>query len=73
MTLVHLRVTSDGYEIQTGGAPLRVTVSHGGPVLQLTFPGAWRAARKGVLVRNLIAKQFQPMVPRLRIHLRRSR
>ena len=73
MTLVRLGVTSLGYKIDIDSTALGVVVSRRGPALQLTFPGAWRAGKKSTLVRNVIAKQFEPIVPRLRIRLRRSR
>ena len=73
MMLVRLLVTSAGHEIQAGGASLIVSVSRRGPALQLTFRGPWGAGKKSMLIRNLFAKQFEPVIPRLRIHLRRSR
>ncbi|MDQ3515334.1 MAG: hypothetical protein M3403_00970 [Gemmatimonadota bacterium] len=73
MMLVRLLVTSPGYEIYMGATALGVVVSRRGPALQLTFRGPWRAGKKNVLVRNLFAKQFEPIVPRLRIRLRRLR
>jgi hypothetical protein len=39
---------------------------------ELRFAGPWRAHRKALLVRSLLAKQFEPLLPRIRIRLRRA-
>ncbi|MGK2934438.1 MAG: hypothetical protein ACSLFE_04245 [Gemmatimonadaceae bacterium] len=73
MTLVALAVSPDGYEIRTRHESLRVTLTSRGRAFQLRFPGRWRAVAKGKLVKRLLAKQFEPFVPRPRIRLRRTR
>jgi hypothetical protein len=73
MTLVGLTVSPAGYEIQTRHDSLGLTLSSHGRGFQLGFAGRWRAAAKGRLVKRLLAKQFEPFVPRPRIRLRRTR
>ncbi|MGI8617674.1 MAG: hypothetical protein ACR2L6_01125 [Gemmatimonadaceae bacterium] len=73
MTLARLAVSPAGYEIQTSPDVLRLTVAQHGRVFELGFAGSWRAARKGKLIKRLLAKQFDPVIPRLRIRLSRTR
>lgn len=73
MMLVAFAVAPDGYEIRTRHDSLRLTLSMQGRAFRLGFPGRWREAAKGKLVRRLLAKQFEPLVPRPRIRLRRAR
>lgn len=73
MTLARLTTAADGYEIDSSRGVLIVTVSRNGGVFALGFSGMGRAGKKGVLIRNLLAKQFDPIIPRIRIRLRRAR
>lgn len=73
MTLVALAVSPDGYEIRTRDEALRLTLVSRGRVFELGFPGGWRAVAKGKLVKRLLAKQFEPFLPRPRIRLPRTR
>lgn len=73
MTLVAHAVLPGGYEIRTRQDLLRLTLSSHGRAFQLRFPGRWRAVAKGMLVKRLLGKQFEPFVPRPRIRLRRAR
>lgn len=72
MTLVALAMSPDGYEIRTRQESLRIILVSRGRAFQLRFPGRWREAAKGNLVKRLLAKQFEPFVPRPRIRLRRA-
>lgn len=73
MLLVGLAVAPEGYEVRTRHDSLRVAVSRQGRAFRLGFRGRWREAAKGKLVQRLLAKQFEPLVPRPRIRLRRTR
>lgn len=73
MTLVALAVSPDGYVISTRQDLLRLILSNQGRTFQLGFAGNWRAGAKGKLVKRLLAKQFEPFIPRPRIRLRRTR
>jgi hypothetical protein len=73
MTLVAHTVSPGGYEIRTRQDLLRLTLSSHGRAFQLGFAGNWRAVAKGKLVKRLLAKQFEPFIPRPRIRLRRTR
>lgn len=73
MTLVAHDVSPGGYEIRIRQHLLRLTLSAHGRTFQLGFAGDWRGAAKGKLVKRLLAKQFEPFIPRPRIRLRRTR
>lgn len=73
MTLVELAVSPDRYEIRTVDASLHLTISPPGRVVWLGFAQSWREVAKGKLIKRLLAKQFEPVVPRPRIRLRRIR
>jgi hypothetical protein len=70
MALAELTISPSGYEIRTSRETLTIELSPRGRALALVFRGPWRDVRKAVLIRKLIAKQFEPLVPRLRIRLR---
>lgn len=72
MALAELTISPAGYEIRTSRETLTLAVSPRGRAFELVFRGPWRDVRKAVLIRKLIAKQFEPLVPRLRIRLRGS-
>lgn len=72
MALARLAPVPAGYEIQTATQRLVVFLTPRGPVFELGFRGPWGAG-KGKLIQKLIAKQFDPVIPRIRIRLRRAR
>ncbi|MEO6331319.1 MAG: hypothetical protein ABIV11_02690 [Gemmatimonadaceae bacterium] len=72
MALARLAVSPAGYEIQTSKESLLLSVVRHGSVFQLGFHGSWRAGKKGRLIRNLIAKQFDPVIPRIRLRQTRQ-
>jgi len=73
MTLARLTAAADRYEIDSSRGVLIVTVSRNAGFFALGFSGMAQAGKKGVLIRNLLAKQFDPIIPRIRIRLRRAR
>lgn len=73
MTLARLTTLPDGYQIHVGRESFRVTLVPRGGGMALRFRGLERAGRKGLLIRKLLSKQFDPFVPRLKIRLRRVR
>jgi hypothetical protein len=73
MALARLTIDPSGYEIRTSTLFLVVSLSRRGPAFEIGFRGPWREGKKGRLIRNLIAKQFEPVVPRLRIRTRPAR
>lgn len=70
MTLTELAVVPGGYELETAGRTLFLDLIERGSVYELIFRGAWKATKKGALLKRLIRKQFDPVVPRLRIRLK---
>jgi len=70
MALAGLTIQPRGYEIRTATQRLVVSVTRRGSAFEIGFRGPWREGKKGSLVRKLIAKQFEPLVPRLRIRTR---
>ncbi len=73
MTLARLTAVADRYEIDSSRGVLIVSVSRNAGVIALGFSDMGQADKKGVLIRNLLAKQFDPIIPRIRIRLRRAR
>ena len=73
MTLVAHTASPGGYEIRMRQDLLRLTLSSHGRAFQLGFAGNWRGGAKGKLIKRLLAKQFEPFIPRPRIRLRRTR
>lgn len=72
MALAELTISPPGYEIRTARETLTLSVARRGPSFELVFRGPWRELKKAALIRKLIAKQFEPLVPRVRIELRRE-
>ena len=72
MTLTKLTILSDGYRVQVGDSFVLALVLRGNGMV-LRFEGLARAGKKGLLVRKVLRKQFNPIVPPLRIRLRRVR
>lgn len=70
MALAGLTLLPGGYEVRTSVDTLSLVITRRGPAFELVFHGPWRSAKKGVLLAKLIRKQFEPVVPRLRIRLR---
>ncbi len=70
MALTGLVVVPDGYELKTASHTLPLDLIERGSVYELVFRGAWKATKKGALLKKLIRKQFEPLVPRLRIRLK---
>ena len=73
MTLARLTSLPDGYRIHVGRDSFTVTLVPRGNAFALRFIGLGRAGKKGLLIRKLLSKQFDPFVPRLKIRLRRVR
>ena len=73
MALARVSETAGGYELSTAKDVFIVRVALRRRGVDLRFLGPWTTAKKGVLLRNLLAKQFEPIIPRLRITLRRRR
>ena len=72
MALARLTILPAGYEIRTATQCLSLFVSPRGFGFDVAFHGPWREGKKARLIENLIAKQFDPLVPRFRIRLRRT-
>jgi hypothetical protein len=65
-------ITPEGVRLQVADAELMIRIrARGSGAFQLRFDGPWRAQRKATLLRSVIAKQFEPPLPRIRIRLRR--
>jgi hypothetical protein len=73
MTLARLTILPDGYQVHVGRDSFTLTLTPRGDAIALRFQGLGRAGKKGILIRKLLAKQFEPLVPRFRIRLRRVR
>lgn len=73
MALAHLTIDRGGYEIRTATQCLVVSLTRRGSAFEMRYRGPWSEGRKATLIRDLIAKQFDPVVPRLRIQTRRAR
>ena len=73
MALARLTSVPDGYQIHVGRDSFLLTLVRRGDGMALRFKGLERAGKKGILIRKLLAKQFTPIIPRLKIHLRRVR
>ena len=73
MTLARLTTLPDGYQIHVGRDSFLLTLARRGDGMALRFKGLARAGKKGLLIRKLLSKQFNPFVPRLKIRLRRVR
>ena len=73
MALARVTETAGGYELSTAKDVFAIVVARRGRGVDLRFRGRWSTAKKGILLRNLLAKQFEPVVPRLRIALKRRR
>ena len=72
MSLAELESSPGGYHIRTSKQELRIRVEPRRFATELTFRGPWRSP-KGMLIKKLIAKQFEPFIPRLRVRLKRTR
>lgn len=74
MVLAVPTVTAEGVRVQLARTQLLIRIrSCGVRAFELRFDGPWRTHRKARLVRSVIAKQFEPPIPRIRIRLRRVR
>jgi hypothetical protein len=73
MTLARLTTLADGYQVHVARDSFTLTLAPRGDTIALRFQSLARAGKKGILIRNLLRKQFNPVVPRLRIRLRRIR
>lgn len=73
MALARLTSLPDGYQIHVGRESFVLTLVPRGNSIALRFKGLGRAGKKGLLIRKLLGKQFDPVIPRLKIHLRRVR
>lgn len=73
MTLARLTVLPDGYEVHVGRDSFTLTLEPRRNAIALRFQGLGRAGKKGILIRKLLGKQFDPLIPRLRVRLRRVR
>ncbi len=73
MALARLTSLPDGYQIHVGRETFSLILDSRGNAVALRFKGLGRAGKKGLLIRKLLSKQFDPVVPRLKIHLRRVR
>jgi hypothetical protein len=71
MALARLTSLPDGYQIHVGRESFALTLVPRGNALALRFKGLGRAGKKGLLIRKLLSKQFDPIIPRLKIHLRK--
>ena len=73
MALARLTSLPDGCRIHVGRESFSVTLVPRAGGVALRFHGLERAGKKGLLIRKLLSKQFDPFVPRPRIRLRRVR
>lgn len=73
MSLARLTVVPGAYEIQTSRETFFLTVARRYRGFALDFRGAWSTTQRGALLKKLIGKQFEPIIPRLRITQRRRR
>ena len=70
MALARLTSLPDGCEVHVGRESFMVTLVPRGGGVALRFRGLERAGKKGLLIRKLLSKQFDPFVLRLKIRLR---
>ena len=73
MTLARLTTLPDGYRVHVGRDSFRLTLTRRGDGMALRFKELGRAGKKGHLIRKLLGKQFDPVIPRLRFKQRRIR
>jgi hypothetical protein len=73
MALARLTSLPDGYQIHVGRESFALTLVQRGNAVGLRFKGLGQAGKKGILIRKLLSKQFDPVIPRLKIKLRRVR
>ena len=74
MVLAVPTVTAEGVRVQLARTLLEIGIrSFGRNTFQLVFAGDWRAERKARLVQSVVAKQLEPLLPRIRIRFRRQR
>jgi len=74
MVLAVPTVTAEGVHVRLARRTLTIRIRAAGRrCFELGFRGDWRAERKARLVRAVIAKQLEPLMPRVRIRLRRRR
>lgn len=73
MMLAQLTAVAEGYRVQTPRETLHIDVVAKARVFTVVFRGPWRGSRKAGLIRKLLRKQFEPVIPRLRIRLQRTR
>lgn len=60
--------------MRLGPTPLTIMIQPlAGSSFTIRFIGPWRAGRKATLLQQLIAKQYEPPVPRIRIRMRGPR
>jgi hypothetical protein len=74
MVLATSNVTAEGVRVRLAQTDLSIHMRPlGTSAFELSFEGPWRAHRKAILLLSVIAKQFDPPLPRIRIRLRRVR
>ena len=72
MVLAVPTVTAEAVHVQLARTVLTIRIrALGRRSFELDFSGDWRAERKARLTRAVVAKQLEPLLPRIRIRLRR--
>lgn len=60
--------------VRLGAAPLAIIIRpFASRSFTLRFSGPWRSERKAMLLQRLVAKQYEPAIPRVKIRLGRAR
>jgi len=60
--------------VRPGAAPLVIIIRpFASRSFTLRFSGPWRSERKAMLLQRLVAKQYEPAIPRIKIRLGRAR
>lgn len=63
-----------GITVRLGAAPLVIMIRPlASRSFTLRFSGPWRSERKAMLLQGLVAKQYEPAIPRIKIRLGRAR